>query len=373
MPSKPAEQASEILQVLTGLNIFEADGSLKKEKNEVWSLALLQLKMKKHNLYITVQQDRHNLLSDLRRIHNHIVVDGPSETGTTQNYHVKEVMKSEIHESEQDFSHPLQVFYDLNGMKFSVSLNSCISHIFYKPFSVIYSLSEQKNVWNNFYTKKISKLSFIVLKNLIDRLSIRNIHSSSAYLCALTVDLDDITIPIFQIITEETNKVILKHFFREFLRLKYVIPCEIITQYSSILISLVTVFNKMSINDYNEICFQFITENLLNLPPVIIRIDIYSIVNHMYNCFCFSNDYIKKFFICCIWYVSLLDDFNIIKQTLSDIITVANCKYKTDCLFTSNFIFIKKIEESNILSLYDEFVKKSLKNSKDSFFLYFQQ
>lgn len=67
-----------------------------------------------------------------------------------------------------------------------------------------------------------------------------------------------------------------------------------------------------------------------------------------------------------------MNDYNAVKQTLSQIITVANSKYKSNCLNTSKLNLIQKIEENNILNFYDEFVK-SLDNSENTVFHFFSE
>lgn len=358
MPSKPAVQPSDMLQGLAELNIFAADGSLKKERNEVWSSALLQLKMKRHNLYITVLKDRHNLLTGLKRIHN-LEVDKPSNQNTMQHHQIKNVLESETNGTESGescsvtitHSHPLKVFKDLNDMKFRVLLSSSILHIFHKPLSIIYQLPEQKNLWDKFCKKKMSRITLIVLNDLIEKACIRHIVSNNLYLYALAIELGELVIPIFQTITDGTDSVTLNLFLREFLCNKHVIPYDIITQYSSfILTSLIKVFNEMSIEEFNEICYEYINKNILQLPAVIIRVDIYSILNQMYIWPCSTNDTVKKFYICCVFYLSYLSDHNIVRETLQKILIVSFSKYEYSIIYTSKSNLIKKNQRKQYIA-----------------------
>lgn len=121
MPSKPVQSYSNIFNVLSDFPIFDDRGKLKKEKDNVWNQVILQLpEMKRHNLYIYVQQNRKSIQTNLKKNLGKSESIAENESNDTKK-------GIEVQES-------FRILNELHSFKFSVSYNAVIKKICSRTF-----------------------------------------------------------------------------------------------------------------------------------------------------------------------------------------------------------------------------------------------
>jgi hypothetical protein len=207
MPSLPAETYEKIFSVLEKLPIFDDNRKLKKERDIVWDKALAELtKIKKHNLYLYVQKNRHCIQTNLRR-HNGI-------TDYTET--IKELNQNSDNEV---LINTFQVLDDFLSMKNCPSLNSTIKNICSRPFYVLYSSTEQISLWHDLLKYGCSTVYFLIIDVSLQNVKIgNNIDPQKVYLYALGTEVNEETVLLFQFIGEVVSEQIIDFLLRECLR-----------------------------------------------------------------------------------------------------------------------------------------------------------
>ena len=266
MPSLPAESYSHIFSVLQNLPIFDEKGKLKKEKDDVWNDAIIHLQnIKKHNLYIYVHQNRNSIQNNLRRKHD--TVTSVQEIGIS------------ISKQSNEAADPFKILNNLHLLQYSVDLNAVIRRICLRPFTVMYCLPEQLDLWNELTKKRNSSLALIIMDGLIENVTIRNSPSKNVLLYALVTKIENNITLLYQAISEENTARFFNFFLRECLRNDFKAPSEFVCSYSYCLLDSVSkVFNGCSFEQYNLCCYDYLTTEDALLPYVLIRVDIFDLL-----------------------------------------------------------------------------------------------
>lgn len=191
MPSVPVQSNSNIFAVLKEFPIFYQNGKLMKEKDNVWNEAVLLLdKMAKHKLYIYVQQNRHSIQTKLRN--NRGLVESTNSKASITRKEEKKTVE------------PFKILNDLHSTKFSVSFNAVIRKICSYPFSVLYSLPEQLDLWSDLNKYCTSRTFLIVISDLVKNVSLLK-TSSNILMYALATEVNNKIVLLYQAISEETR------------------------------------------------------------------------------------------------------------------------------------------------------------------------
>lgn len=344
MPAHPVIPRSRIFDVLQNIQIFDANGKLKKESDQVWIEAHLHLrKMKTHNLYMNVFYDRKSIQTDLNAVMKieEKVVSSPNIAKTNS--------------QNEDVS--FDMINDLHSLKFSITFENVIKVIGSQPFHVIYSLPDQQNLWKDFIKYAKLSVSFIAIDNLVQSDMIGYSMIKSIFFYAFLVEVRGEIISFFQAISDEMNKPFFNFFFRHCLRDGFLAPLQINCGYSHIILnSLSHVFNGLSLHLYNLKCYDYLMMNS-PLPSVLIHVDTIELLKVVDKWPCLNNRWKKKFYICSIIYLSTIDSLDTFEETVVDIFLLCKSELSDAIVEESRLNILGNIESDVIISKYNEYLK----------------
>ena len=355
MPSQPTEPYTNIFSVLSNLPIFYQKGKLKKERDNVWNDALIHLqKIKKHNLYLYVQQDRKKIQTNLRRKHNTV-------------FSIEKI--SIIDEESNEVKDYFEILNNQHSLKYGVSLNAVIRTICARPFSVLYCLPEQLDLWNDLKESVNSPVFLMTTDGLVKNVVTRKSTSKNVLWYTFVIKVDDNILPLYQVISEEKTSQFFRFFFREYLRDDFKAPSELIVGYPySLLESVSNVFNGCSLEKYNLICYNYLMTSDTLLPHILIRVDIMELLKVIDKWDCIKNPWTKKFYMYSIIYLSTLKSLDIFKETVLDILVLCQSSSENKITELSQEKLLLKLRINDVKKYYETYLEYvSNKNTYETF------
>ena len=324
---KPAIAQETIYEVLKNMQIFDESGKLKTEVDSVWKEAseALENKMKIHNLYIHIRQNRHQILNKLKYYKDNINKEEVYKDVTSLNKNLEKLVETKKENN---------LLENLHLLKSNVEFHSVIKEICARPFYIIYCCPEQIELWRKYHQfNKAVCLS--VSTGLIETAKLLSYESNDLIVFTLTGEVQGNILPYFQVISEKYYEqfvfYILCEWLREWVKKNKKRKTADIQNNPSIrtfivLPSLVLIraaiktLNNCSLEFYMEKCFNFF-KNSNNFDKFlnVIRIDIIPIINIFEKLFEEKFDSVKEFFIRCIFYLQSIDTRDDFENTVRNI------------------------------------------------------
>ena len=258
----------------------------------------LERRIKRHNLYIYILQNRKGILQFLKC----------TKLGCTHNKcsHKLENKKNLNLEVEENCLDGQDEYEKLHEMLYGIKHHGIILNLCLHKFHVLYALPEQLNLLKNILKLTNLPVSVIVIDKLVSNVIIKNYRSSNIFFIVLVIRFDGITINLYQALSEKINLHFFISFFHEYLKSNKA-PEKLVVGYSDILLNATAfAFNNCYFDDYNFHCYNYILGKMIDLPNTLIEVDIFSIIKVFDSLDCFNNklDVVKTFYLKCIIYLT---------------------------------------------------------------------
>lgn len=384
MPPEPGTRYDDIFNVLRTLTIFDENYNLKKEKDTVWSTAVRQLyPMKKHNLYIYVQQNRWDIQTQLveyqypgikvkkrrgtktksknkENLTNH-------ENSDEDNENTSNDMQFEQHENSTPDECPDE-YIKLIEMYYSVQYYGLIQKISIRPFSIMYWSAEQIDLYKDLVKINLP-FSLLVYNGLLTRSKMINYTSESLFCFFLTCRFESITIRLAQLVSESLNSEFILNFCLEFVRNGIPLPSHInIGYHRGILNGVSEAFNKCSYSDFTLKCYENLIQNIDNCPLVIIHVDTFTILQIIFEAKCFKEKPkpVKTFYLKCILYLSTVKQLQEFEDTVLCMLSLMMNPHEDNLVLGNKLSLMEKIKTPNISTSYERYETIILEKSSES-------
>ena len=358
MPSKPAVSYEQILTACKNLAIFTDNNELKKELNEIWEQACIRLdgKIKRHNLYNYVKQNRNGIL-------NHIKCIKFGCCKSKCQHHVTgNILQVDNNNEENELGKDDD--YDvLHSMAFSVRYHGIIQSICLRKFNLTYWLPEQldlcKDLINN-YSHSVASL--LVIDNLVTNVKIKNYLSGKVFVIIFAIRIQDTCVNLIQSLSEVLDDVYVFSFCQRLLKTFSLsdvgLPSKLVIGYSHVLLnSVCQAFNNCSFSDYNTKCYKYILHETSDLVSTILKIDILSIIKTIDE-----HDYLKKkpqqikiFYIKCIILLSSTKTLKDFEEIVLSLLVLVLSPYETEQTKKHKLNLLLKINDNTIEEIYKNY------------------
>lgn len=123
------------------------------------------------------------------------------------------------------------------------------------------------------------------------------------------------------LLSEEKRKEFFNFFLRECLKNNLKAPSEFIVGYSHCLLDAASkVFNRCTVDQYNDICLEYLMGKNSSLPYVLIREDNIELLQVINQWDCLKNPLTKKFVLSSLIYLSSVKNFDLFEETVLDML-----------------------------------------------------
>lgn len=325
-------------------NIFEQDGSLKKESDTTWNIICKNLSdppekvLNKRNLYIFVTKNLKKIKNDLNEKEERLLDADKTNTrvNCTDNNMDEKLLK--LHNN--------------------VLFKPLIQEISMYPVTIFHwsleatDLSSELCVDTKYYFCLIDNFSKAVERS-------DGSFSEPLFTQSLGIVMDNKFIPICQMTTEDQTFALFYRFFFECLRTGLALPCYVEMDFiRTQILSANAVFNvDLSYEQYLSKCFLNLQGSENNLPHCIIHTDVRFLIVKVLNFFCIQKvllDSIKYFYVYVLILLSYQQNLFEFEMILKKIIILINKRTKD--LQTKQLIkeLLTDIKESKINEKYSK-------------------
>lgn len=372
MPWVASVSPEEFIQVLSKLDIFFGGGMLKKEKDDVWKEAYVQLggKTSIHNLYIRVLSRRSNIVNILR----YIKFGHPQKYAKFVN-HLEANEENSVNNKDDD---RIDEYDILHSMVFGVQYHSIIRSLAPRRFHLIYWLPEQMDLYKDIINALNPPVSLLAISNLTNNVTMKNYTSSNIFLFILAVKVKnktglDKTINLAQALSKKMELHFIIHFCHEYLKNSVPVPEKLVIGYSKILLNGASfVFNNCYFNAYNLQCYRYLLEEVLTLPTILLHVDTLSLLKVVDELHCFINklEDVKYFYLQCIIYLSTVRSLDEFKSSVVNILIMVLSPYSNEFTEKSKLHLDDKIKGRHVQEISKARKKFAAQKDCDNLFSY---
>ncbi|XP_056638092.1 uncharacterized protein LOC130446071 isoform X2 [Diorhabda sublineata] len=140
---------------------------------------------------------------------------------------------------------------DLLSLLSSVEFGGFIVETCARKFHIIYCSPLQKQTWKEIFTKLDNPLVLTVSKGYMENVKMCNHETGDIILYSLVFPLDGDCIPLFQVVSEKTDKYFIEYSIKEWLRLEIPRPSSVlIPPYKPVIEGATKAFNRCSLDHY---------------------------------------------------------------------------------------------------------------------------
>ena len=138
------------------------------------------------------------------------------------------------------------------------------------------------------------------------------------------------------------------------MRNKFKVPSEFIVGYSYCLLEAATiVFNGCTVDQYNDICLEYLIGKNSSLPYVFIRVDNVELLKTVNRWNCLQNQSTKKFVLCSLIYLSSLKDLHAFEETVFDKFILFASKFESSFTERCRLKLLSKISTTSVKEHYE--------------------